>query len=187
MKHLGALPIETERLLIRPYRAGDEVYMYKNWGTDSKVNTFLSWPMHTDIGVSKSVVDMWIEENKQPCNYNWGIELKENGELIGAVNVVWRDDATESVELGYCIGSPWWGKGIMSEAVSAIIAFFFEQVELNRVQAKHDPENIGSGRVMDKCGMAAEGRLRQCFISNRGRTDVILHAIRSEDYRKSEE
>ena len=70
----------------------------------------------------------------------------------------------------------------MSEALTAVIKFFFEQVGVNRIESQHDPLNVGSGKVMEKCGMTYEGTLRMADISNRGIVDACMHSILASEY-----
>lgn len=87
--------------------------------------------------------------------------LKENEDgPIGTISVVGQNDRLKMVHIGYALGRPWWNRGIMSEAFSKIIAFFFEEVKVNRIESQHDPNNPASGRVMVKCGLQYEGTLR---------------------------
>ena len=65
----------------------------------------------------------------------------------------------------------------MTEALSAVIGFFFDEVGINRVEAEHDPNNPASGRVMEKSGMTFEGTSRQAAVSNQGLIDVSRWAI----------
>ena len=107
----------------------------------------------------------------------WTIELKETGDLVGDISVVNIDEETSSVELGYGIGTRWWGKGIIAEAGRALIKFFFEEVGANRVYAKHAAENPNSGRAMQKMGMKYEGILRQSGKCNQGIVDEVYYSI----------
>ena len=84
-------------------------------------------------------------------------------------------------EIGYCIGRPWWNRGITSEALIAVINFMFDQVGANRVQAKHDVNNPHSGLVMKKCGMKYEGTLRSAAVNNQGVCDVSIYALLKSD------
>lgn len=93
-------------------------------------------------------------------NYQWAIELKEIHEPIGSISAVKTDDRTGSATIGYCIGRNWWGRGITAEALREVIAFFFQEVGMNCVNACHDPRNPNSGKVMRKCGMTYEGTWR---------------------------
>ena len=83
----------------------------------------------------------------------------------------------QSAHIGYCIGSRWWRNGYASEALAAVISFFFSEVHARRVESQHDPENPASGAVMRKCGMQYEGTLRCADWSNRGIVDACIYSI----------
>ena len=95
----------------------------------------------------------WIKGYDSLDFYQWAIVLKELGEPIGSISVVDKNDNLDIIHIGYCIGSKWWNQGITTEAFKAIILFFFEEVGANRIESQHDPNNPGSGKVMEKCGL----------------------------------
>lgn len=113
--------------------------------------------------------------------YQWMIELKELGEVIGSISGVDMKESIASVEIGYCIGRAWWHRGLMTEALGAVIDYFLDQVGANRVEARHDPNNPNSGGVMRKCGMQYEGTSRQADRNNQGICDVARYAILRSD------
>lgn len=183
MKHLGTVTLETERLILRQFKEADIPVGYRNWMSDEKVTEHLRWPTHTSVGVSEKVVKGWIEAYEKPHFYQWAIVLKEIGhEPIGSIGVVQQSDRIEMVHIGYCIGSKWWNKGITSEALAALIPFFFEEVGVNRIESLHDPNNPGSGKVMKKCGLKYEGTLRQGDFSNQGIIDACVYGMLRSDY-----
>ncbi|MDO5688724.1 MAG: GNAT family N-acetyltransferase [Tissierellia bacterium] len=172
-KHIGTEPLETKRLALRRLTLEDAQPMFQNWANDPEVTEFLTWRPHGSIAVTKAVLRSWIREYENPRNYQWGIVLKETGELMGTISCVGIDDKEDSVEIGYCIGRSWWGMSYMPEALTALIEFFMDAVGVQKVRAKHDPENPASGRVMEKSGMKRIGLSEERFLSNRG----IFHAI----------
>jgi ribosomal-protein-alanine N-acetyltransferase len=87
------------------------------------------------------------------ASYVWAIELKSNGMVIGSISVEISDETTQSCEVGYCIGKPYWSRGIMTEALRAIMHYLFYEVGYQSIRAKHDTRNLASGRVMQKAGM----------------------------------
>ena len=91
------------------------------------------------------------------------------------------DDEIGKLQIGYCIGRTWWHKGIMTEALNAVIDFFFDTVGANRVEARHDINNPNSGAVMRKCGMQYEGTLRQADRNNQGICDTAYYSILSTE------
>ena len=104
--------------------------------------------------------------------------MKNNGdEPVGSISVVHYDEKTSMAHIGYCLGRKWWHKGIMSEALQAVMDFLFDVVEFNRIESRHDPNNPNSGKVMQKCGMSYEGTLRRSAKSNVGIYDALVYAI----------
>ena len=183
MHHKGTVHIETERLILREFIESDAPAAFQNWTSDEKVTEFLRWPTHKDINTTQRVLNAWVAGYKNDDFYQWAIILKESGsEPIGTISVVDKNEQLNIVHIGYCIGSRWWHQGITSEALSAIIAFFFGQVGANRIESQHDPNNPYSGKVMIKCGMKYEGTLRQADFSNRGIVDAAMYSILASEY-----
>ena len=182
MKHCGTQRIETERLVLRKFALEDAEAMYKNWASDPEVTKFLTWPTHDNVAVSKRVLGDWVAAYEKNDNYQWAIVLKENGdEPIGSITAVGGNDAIEMIHIGYCLGRNWWHQGIMSEALQAVMDFFFDTVGVNRIETRHDPNNPHSGMVMQKCGMKYEGTLRSSDKNNQGICDACWYALlRSE-------
>lgn len=182
MKHCGTQRIETERLILRRFVIEDAEAMYKNWASDDEVTKYLTWPTHPNVDVSKSVLEDWVNSYSDETCYQWAIVFKENGdEPIGSISAVHRKEDVSMVQIGYCIGRSWWHQGITSEAMKAVMDFFFTVVEANRIEAKHDPRNPNSGKVMEKCGMKYEGTMRSSDRNNQGICDTCYYALlRSE-------
>lgn len=183
MNHQGTKTLETKRLLLRRFTLNDAQDMFDNWASDPEVTKYLMWPPHKSVDVSKAYICSLLEDYTRPDAYDWGIELRETGRVIGAIGVVRQNKAVGSVHIGYCIGKRWWHKGITSEAFSAVIAFLMEEVGVNRISSRHDPRNVFSGKVMEKCGLRYEGTLRQSDTNNQGLCDAAWYALLREDYR----
>jgi len=183
LKHTGTVQLETERLILRKLRVSDAEQMYKNWASDNEVAKYMSWLPHADIEVTKSVLADWESKSENSDYYHWGIVLKDTGELIGTGGVIGIDENRQKADLGYSMSRAYWGKGIMSEAVSAMIMHLFNTVGVNRIFSYHDTKNVASGRVMQKCGMIFEGIQRQSgFDTRRGFYDLAFYAILKDDY-----
>ena len=182
MKNCGTQRIETDRLILRRYKIEDADAIYKNWASDSEVTKFLTWQPHPSVEVSRGIIENWLKEYSDKKYYHWAIVLKDNGdEPIGGISVVHMNEDISMVHIGYCLGRAWWRRGIMSEALKAVTDFMFDTVEVNRVEARHDPRNPNSGKVMQKCGMKYEGTLRSADRNNQGICDACYYALlRSE-------
>ena len=178
MQHCGTLPLETDRLILRQFRLDDAEAMYRNWASDPLVTKYLMWPPHRDPSVSAAVLEEWVKNYEKPDHYQWAITLKNNGgEPIGSISVVEYEVSVAKMHIGYCIGRAWWYKGIMTEALQAVMDYLFDTVGANRLEARHDPCNPNSGAVMRKCGMRYEGTMRQSDRNNQGICDAAYYAL----------
>ena len=182
MKHLGTKIIETGRLVLRPFVPEDAAAMFRNWASDPEVTRYLTWPAHETAEVTALVLRDWCRHYSDEAFYQWAIVPRDLGEPIGSIAVVASNSQANWVELGYCIGKAWWHQGMVSEALNALIPFFFEQVGVGRIQARHDPRNPHSGAVMRKCGMRWEGTLRRSDRNNQGICDAVLYSLLKEEF-----
>ena len=185
MEHKGTITLETERLILRRFTADDAGPAFKNWTSSDAVTKFLRWPTYRDISEMHEYINLQLDNYKKIDTYNWAIVLKELGEPIGSMGAVAFNEKARSVEIGYCIGEKWWRRGYTSEALAAVIKFFFEEVGVNRVYSEHDPRNPNSGKVMQKCGMKYEGTLRQADFNNTGICDACIYGILAEEYERT--
>lgn len=182
MQHRGTQKIETERLILRPFRVSDAEQMFYNWASDSEVTKYLTWSPHENAAFTKKLLEDWVSHYTDESYYQWCIELKESSQAIGSIGVVKILDYIEAASMGYCIGKAYWRKGIMTEALRAVIKFLFDEVEVNRIHAAHDTDNPASGLVMKKCGMKYEGTLIQAARNQQGICDVAIYGLIKRDY-----
>ncbi len=181
---IGTKTMETDRLILRRFVIEDAQDMFANWANDADVCKFLSWNPHGTLAVTQALLEHWIAAYENENTYNWAIELKELGSVIGSISAMNVSEKDCSCEIGYCISKQFWSKGIATEALKSLIYFFFTQVGLNRIQASHDPLNIASGKVMEHAGMTLEGTLRQRRMCRDGTfADSNIWAILRRDYK----
>lgn len=176
MNHLGTREIATERLTLRRFEIEDAENVFYNWFSDEQTVKYLTWPVYKSVDEAEDMIKSWIAQYDNTEYYNWAIELNDLEQPIGNISVVSIDEKTESIELGYCLGSQFFNKGYMTEAVTAIIRFFINEVGAGRVWARHDTENQNSGKVMAAAGMDYEGTLRHAGFNNQGICDEAVYA-----------
>ena len=181
MNKAGTQRIETHRLVLRQFRIEDAEDMFNNWASDPEVTRFLTWPVHQSVDVTKYVLDDWISHYGDGGFFNWAIEWKETGSVIGNIAVTILHEETEAAEMGYCIGRAFWGRGIVPEALRAIMDYLFDTVGVNRIEAAHDVNNPKSGRAMEKAGLKLEGIHRGYGRNNLGICDVVIRALTKAD------
>ena len=79
MNHKGTITLETNRLILRRFRLDDAQAMYDNWASDPEVTKFLTWPIHGNVEISRSILQSWIDAYADNDTYQWAIVLKKTG------------------------------------------------------------------------------------------------------------
>ncbi len=140
--------LETERLILRPWRMEDAEDMYA-YASTSKVGPMAGWKPHDSLDESKKILAMFIEEDD-----TWALELKETHRVIGSVGLhdSKRAELSYDREIGYVISEDYWGKGIVVEAVKAVMAYAFSELQMNTLLVAHFSFNNQSKRVIEKLG-----------------------------------
>ncbi|KWX72311.1 GNAT family N-acetyltransferase [Paenibacillus jilunlii] len=118
----------------------------------------------------------------------WGIFANNDKDtLAGIIEAFDFNQKVDMITIGYFLAEAHWGKGIASEAVSRVVRFLFQEVEVNRIQAEVMPANEPSKRVLLKNGFKYEGTLRQATLwSGKGIIDVEIYGLLQEDYKKEQ-
>ncbi len=183
LNHQGSPVLSTQRLRLRPYRAGDGAQMFSAWAGDAQVTKYMGFSTHADPGVTERLAQLWAEGYESPTVYRWGVEYQ--GELAGDISVVRWNEEDSWCELGCCIARKYWNQGLMTEALTAALEYLFHTVGFHRVQMRHDALNPASGRVMQKCGLQLEGTLRGFKRRHDGTwADIRLYAALGESWQK---
>ena len=174
-------PIETDRLLLRRLEMGAAQVIF-DYGRDPEVARHVLWDAYESVSECRSYIRSMQRRYRMGDPASWGIVLKATGRVVGTIGYMWHQEDHSSVEVGYSLARTLWNRGLMTEALRAVIAYSFDELHLNRVEAQHELTNPASGEVMKKCGMLREGTLRQ-RLRNKGRyVDVALYAILRDDY-----
>lgn len=173
---------ETERLILRPLKMRDAQDMYA-YARDPEVSRHVLWEAHRSIRDTRAFLRSAIRQYRNGFPGSYAIVWKASGRMIGTIGFMWINRDYRSAEVGYSLNRDYWNRGVMTEALRAVIAYGFDGLALNRIEAQHECDNPASGQVMAHVGMRQEGVLRQ-RVRNKGRyVDVKLCAILREDPR----
>ena len=156
-----SLTIETQRLILRPWRDSDAKALFK-YASDPEVGPRAGWPPHKSEEESLKVIRNVFSEERM-----WAVELKETSEPIGCVGYLPSSHSNLSIdpdqcEVGYWIARPYWGQGICTEAMRQVVDYCFNVKGFTVLWGDYFPENPASGRVMEKCGFRDTGRQVLC-------------------------
>mgnify|MGYP003296226414 CR=1 FL=1 len=144
--------IETERLILRAWKETDAEDFYEYAKVDG-VGQMAGWLPHKSLEESKTILGFFINEKK-----TFALELKENGKVIGSLGLEVREGEPEvpegsmGREIGYAIGKPYWGRGLVPEAVKAVIDYCFKELDFDWLTCGHFIWNDRSRRVVEKSG-----------------------------------
>lgn len=148
------IQIETERLLLRPWRESDLEDFYE-YASVPGVGEMAGWPHHESLEDSRRILQMFQEEKKV-----FALERKENGKVIGSLGLEECDrtevdmGALQGREVGYVLSKDYWGQGLMPEAVRAVIRYCFATLNYDFLLCGHFEKNGQSRRVVEKCGFS---------------------------------
>lgn len=146
------IEIHTERTILRPWREEDAEVMFR-WASNPAVGPIAGWSTHRSVEESREIIRTVFSAPE--C---YAIVWRATGEPIGAVAIKNGDALTPSLrglpdaELGYWLAEPYWGQGIMTEVVRAVIRRGFDTLEYERLWCGYYEGNERSRRVMEKCG-----------------------------------
>jgi len=177
------LPVlQTERLRLRKLSMHDveDVFAY---ASSPEVARYVVWTAHETIEDSRTFVASVLEQYDNGVISPWGIENRDNGRLIGTCGFASWNISHARAEIGYALGREYWGRGYMTEAARHALAFGFEHMGLNRIQARCEVDNVGSARVMEKIGMSYEGTLRQQMFVKGTYRDMKMYSVLRRDWR----
>ena len=140
--------LETKRLILRPWREDDAEDLYK-YASDPEVGPPAGWPPHTSVENSREIIRTVLSAPE-----TYAVCLKENGRPIGSVGFHRNDlaEGDDEYELGYWIGKPFWGQGLIPEASRELLRYAFEDLGMNRIWCGYYDGNEKSRRVQEKLG-----------------------------------
>lgn len=151
--------IETERLIIRGFKESD-LSDFNEYAKNPNVGPNAGWQEHKSLEESDKILhDIFLKEENEEA----AIVYKETGKVIGSIGL-YPDKyraAPDSWVLGYVLSEDYWGRGLMTETVKAILNYVFEDKGAEIVTVAHFDFNIRSKRVIEKCGFKYEGTLRR--------------------------
>jgi RimJ/RimL family protein N-acetyltransferase len=171
-------PIATERLLLRLVEEGDLADLLIVNGDDevTRCLPYASWQSHADAQAWFKRMSRFRAEGSA---WQIAIVLKESRVVIGTCALFGYEEDNRRAELGYVLGRAYWGKGLMHEALTALITHLFRATHLRRLDATVDSQNPASERVMARLGFTREGVLRERWRTREkdGITDAVIYGL----------
>jgi len=172
--------INTKMLKLREIRQEDSESIYKLL-SNLEVIKYDTFEPFTNIKQAEDMINWFSEAFKRKQAIFWGISLKNNSEIIGFCKCEIEIPKVRA-DFGYDLNPKYWNKGIMTEALSAIMKFTFSTLDINRIEASVSTENIASIKVLEKLGFIKEGILRERSYWRGSCHDMIMLSILKKEY-----
>ena len=147
--------LETERLLLREIQYTDIDAIFNCWMQDEKVSRYMWWKASDDINEAKEFVEFEMGNLENDSWNRWIIVLKETSEIIGTCLIFFNDDE-DHWDISYNFGRKFWGKGYATEAMTRVMRYAVEIMNITEISTTYAVENTASGRVLEKLGFQNE-------------------------------
>ena len=143
--------MQTKRLILRPWCETDAESLYE-YAKDDRVGPIAGWPVHTDVENSREII-----KNVLAVDETYAVCLKEDNRAIGSIGLMLGKNSNLALpenegEIGYWIGVPFWGRGLIPEAMQELIRHAFDDLHLARLWCGYFDGNEKSKRAQEKCG-----------------------------------
>ncbi len=175
--------LDTERLILRKIVKSDYPDMYE-YSKRAEVTKYLLWSPHRDEEYTRRYVSYLQTRYLMGSFYDWGLELKSNGKMIGTCGFTSFNFESNSAEIGYVLNNEYWDQGLATEAVARVIRFGFRRLDLNRIEARYMTGNEKSRKVMEKNGMTFEGIARESMFVKGKYVSIGVCSILREEFDK---
>ena len=149
--------LETSRLVLRKLDMGDLYEYYEDLYGDGSVTKYMTFDAHQDIGESLESLQRAVERYDEGGFYRWAVERKEDESLIGVVQLLNFDEGENACSFALMFAESCWNRGYATEAMTEVLKFAFEKLEVEKIVVDHMAGNGASGAVMTKLGMIPTG------------------------------
>lgn len=178
---LRELPtLNTSRARLRVLTSGDTDDLFTVF-SDPLSMRYWSSPPHRERSETAAMIESIEAGFAARRVLQWGIELTENARVVGTVTLL-TEPIQPRAELGFILGSAYWGEGYASEAQRAVIGFAFGELGLHRLEADTHPSNEASLRSLERLGFQREGLLRERWLVGGERSDSVLLGLLAADW-----
>jgi RimJ/RimL family protein N-acetyltransferase len=175
-------PLETERLVLRPFEEGDLDALYA-MHSDAEMARWLYNEPRT-LEATRALLGLKILGSQFTVEGNWlsaAVVERETGEFVGDMSLCWSSELHKTGEIGFMFLPAYQGRGYATEAARRLIAFGFEAMGFHRVIGRAEARNTASVRVLEKLGMRREAHLVENeWVKGEWQSEVVYAMLEHE-------
>ncbi|MGG0655398.1 GNAT family N-acetyltransferase [Rummeliibacillus pycnus] len=168
--------LNTQRLHLRRMEVSDSHSLFKIW-SDPDVTKFMNISSFTREEQAKGMIELLEELAQASEAIRFSMIEQKSNEIIGTCGFNSLDFENAKAEIGYDIAKAYWGMGYAPEGINALLNYAFETLKLNRIEAKVEPANVNSIKVLQKLNFTFEGTLRQYEKSKGNFIDINMYSL----------
>lgn len=176
-----ALVLAAEHVCLRRLDRADAAPLFGMF-SDPEVMRYWSRPPMTDAAQAEALLEQVLADYGTGASLPLAIERRRDRVLVGNCTLHHFHETSRRAEIGYCLGRRYWGHGYMHEALQALVAYAFGELDLNRLEADIDPRNLRSARSLERLGFVKEGHLRSRWIVAGEVSDTGFYGLLRDDW-----
>lgn len=173
--------LRTQRLLMRQITEADGEGLFGIFA-DDQVTEHYAWEAFTSAEQGHELAARTADQFRQRAAIRWGLVLPATPQIIGTCGYTRWDQGNHFAVLGYDLARPYWRRGLMSEAVAAVLQVGFGQMALHRVEATVMAGNTASATLLSRAGFRREGVLRERVLKRGTFRDVQMYGLTRADW-----
>jgi RimJ/RimL family protein N-acetyltransferase len=182
MIDVDVLPtLAADRVVLRPLTESDVDAIFEIF-SDPDVMRYWSSTALVTMEQARVMLRQIHDGFRDRTLWKWGIALRDDDRVVGTCTLTHFDWENRRAELGYALGSAYWGRRLMSEALDTLVAFAFDGLGLHRLEADVDPRNTASIKSLERLGFQREGYLRERWLVGGGIQDSLFYGLLRSDW-----
>ncbi len=183
MSRDGLLPtIRAGRVLLRSLDERDLDALFEVFSDPQVMRYWSSGPLADRAAAETLLADIRAKAARREL-YQWGVAGVDDDVVVGTCTLLQVDTGNGRAEVGYALAHAQWGRGLMTEALGALIGHAFGELGLRRLEADVDPRNAASIRLLERLGFRHEGLLRERWRVAGELQDTALYGLLARDFR----
>lgn len=175
--------IETGRVRLRWLTDADVPALFRVFSDPEVMQYWSSLPMR-EPSEATALLDQIHQCHRDKSLFQWGVALRDNDRVVGTTTLAHVDRRNRRAEIGYALDRAQWGKGLMTEALTALFDYAFGDLSLHRIEADVDPRNGPSIGLLERLGFRREGYMRERWLTGGVPQDSLMFGLLGREWQE---